>query len=116
MNEEIRQTVEVAKDPTSYGFLTYAWVIALSAWGGAVRFFRKVKAGEMNLKQAALTFVGEVLTSAFAGVMTFYACEVSELAPLTTAIFVGVAGHMGARALEPIETLFKRWFGSGREF
>lgn len=114
MSEEIRQTVEAAKDPASYGILTYAWVIGLSAWGGTVRFIRKVKAGEMNLKQAAFAFVGEVIVSGFAGVMTFYACEVSDLDRLTTAIFVGVAGHMGARALEPIEMLFKRWFG-GKE-
>lgn len=114
MNEEIRQTVEAAKDPSSYSALTYAWVVALAAWGGTVRFIRKVKAGQMNLKQATLTFVGEVITSGFAGVITFYACEVTELAPLTTAIFVGIAGHMGARALEPIENIYKRWFG-GKE-
>lgn len=111
MNEEIRQAAEAAKDPTSYSLLTYAWVVALSAWGGMVRFIRKVKAGEMSLKQASLTLAGEIVTSAFAGVVTFYACEANDVAPLMTAVLVGVAGHMGGRALEPVEQLFKRWFG-----
>lgn len=112
MQEEIRQTVEAVKDPTSYGILTYAWVILLSAWGGTVRFIRKVKAGEMDLRQAFLSFLAEIVTSGFAGVITFYACEVSNLSPLKTAIFVGIAGHMGARALEPLEALYRKWFGS----
>ena len=111
MNEEIRQAAEAAKDPTSYSLLTYAWVVALSAWGGMVRFIRKVKAGEMSLKQASLTLAGEIVTSAFAGVVTFYACEANGVAPLMTAVLVGVAGHMGGRALEPVEQLLKRWFG-----
>jgi hypothetical protein len=111
MNEEIRQTAHALKNPTSYGLITYAWVVALSAWGGTVRFIRKIKAGEMNLKQASLTFFGEVITSAFAGVITFYACEVGSLSQLATAIFVGVAGHMGGRALEPIESIYRHWFG-----
>lgn len=104
--------MEAAKDPTSYGVLTYAWVLLLSAWGGTVRFIRKVKAGEMCRKQAVLAFIAEILTSGFAGVITFYACEVTELSPLKTAIFVGIAGHMGARALEPLEALYKKWLGS----
>lgn len=111
MNEEIRQATEAVKDPTSYGLLTYAWVVVLSAWGGTVRFIRKVKAGEMSLKQAALTLTGEVITSAFAGVVTFYACEANGIPQLMTAVLVSVAGHMGGRALEPIEALYKRWFG-----
>lgn len=111
MNEEIRQVTEAAKDPTSYGLLTYAWVLALSAWGGTVRFIRKVKAGDMSLKQAATTLCGEIVTSAFAGVVTFYACEAQEVAPLMTAVLVSVAGHMGGRAIEPLEALYKRWTG-----
>ncbi|PFW62370.1 hypothetical protein COL27_30425, partial [Bacillus sp. AFS075960] len=98
-------------DPTSYGLITYAWVVALSAWGGTVRFIRKVKAGEMSLKQAVKSLVGEVLTSAFAGVLTFYLAEAAGVSPLWTAVLVGIAGHMGGRSLEHIEAVFKRWTG-----
>lgn len=33
------------KDPTTYGVITYVLVAALAAWGGLVRFYRKVKLG-----------------------------------------------------------------------
>ncbi len=110
MNDELRQAAEAAKDPTSYSLLTYGWVVLLSAWGGAVRFIRKVKAGDMTMKQAALTLASEIVTSSFAGVVTFYACEAVNTPPLYTAMLVGVAGHMGGRALDPLERLYKRWF------
>jgi len=85
--------------------------MVLSAWGGLVRFIRKVKAGDMSWKQAALTLAGEITTSAFAGVMTFYACEANHAPQLMTAVLVGVAGHMGGRALEPLEAIYRRWIG-----
>lgn len=116
MNEEIRQAAEaVSKDPTSYSLITYAWVVALSAWGGTVRFIRKVRAGEMSLKQAAKSLIGEVLTSAFAGVLTFYLAEATNVTPLWTAVLVGVAGHMGGRSIEHIEMIFKRWNGGSEQ-
>jgi len=115
MSEEIRQAAEAAKDPTSYGLLTYGWVMVLSAWGGLVRFIRKVKAGDMSWKQAALTLTGELSTSAFAGVVTFYACEANGVPQLSTAVLVAVAGHMGGRALEPLEALYRRWAGKGND-
>ena len=115
MNEELRQAAEAAKDPTSYSLLTYCWVIALSAWGGAVRFIRKVKAGDMTLKQAVLTVAGEIVISSFAGVLTFYGCEAMSVQPLYTAMLVGVAGHMGGRALDPLEQAYRRWAGRGKD-
>lgn len=114
MNDEIRQVAESVKGPASYGLVTYAWVVVLSAWGGTVRFIRKVKAGEMSAKQATLTLLGELVTSVFAGVVTFYACEANAVSPLWTAVLVSVAGHMGGKALEPLEAVFKRWSG-GKE-
>jgi len=115
MNEEIRQVADVAKDPTSFSLLTYGWVIALSAWGGTVRFIRKVRAGHMSIKQAAFTLIGEIVTSSFAGVVTFYLCQATEIPGLWTAVTVGVAGHMGGRALEPLEGLYRRWLTGNKD-
>lgn len=109
MNEEIRQATEAAQSPASYGFLTYGWVLALSAWGGTVRFIRMVKAGNMTLKQAIKVWIGELITSAFAGVMTFYLAEAAGFSQLWTAVLVGIAGHMGAKALEPLEVMYRRF-------
>lgn len=112
MNEEIQQVAEAAKNPTSYSLLTYSWVFALAAWGGTVRFIRKVKAGDMSPRQAMKVWVGELVTSGFAGVMTFYLAEAAGLAPLWTAVLVGIAGHMGAKSLEPLEAVYRRWAGT----
>lgn len=98
------------KDPTTYGLLTYAWVLLLSAWGGVVNFLRKRKAGvtrPFNLAE----MVGEIVTSAFAGLVTFYLCESSGVDPLVTAAMVGVSGHMGGRAIFLAEAWVEAKFG-----
>lgn len=97
------------KSPESYHWLTYAWVFGLSALGGAVSFIRKVREGRARAFNIT-EFVGELFTSAFAGVLTFYLCEWSNFAPLATAAFVGIAGHMGSRALFQIEGFFETKF------
>ncbi len=92
------------KDPTTYAAITYLWVVVLSCLGGVVNFSRKVKGGHtrpFNLPE----FFGEVLTSGFAGVLTFYLCEWAGVAQLLTAALVGISGHMGSRAI----FLFEKW-------
>lgn len=92
------------KDPTSYSFLTYGWVFALAMLGGFVSFMRKLQNGHVRAFNVA-EFVGEIMTSAFAGVLTFWLCEHAMLSPLVTAALVGVSGHMGSRAI----FLFEDW-------
>lgn len=94
------------KDPSNYSALTYLWVFGLSAWGGIVSFLRKVRNGDAH-KFSFVELVGEIFTSAFAGVITFYLCEAAAFAPLWTAVLVGVSGHMGTRAIFHLETIFK---------
>ena len=94
------------KDPTNYSIFTYMWVFGLSAWGGIVSFFRKVREGSSN-KFSFVELVGEIATSAFAGLITFYLCEASGFSQLWTAVLVGVSGHMGTRALFHMESFFK---------
>lgn len=97
------------KDPTTYSALTYAWVFILSTWGGIVEFMRKRKAGvarPFNLSE----LVGELLTSAFAGMLTFLFCEAGSIHPLITAAFVGISGHMGSRALFMMEKILEAKF------
>jgi len=95
------------KDPTSYGFITYGWVFALSILGGAASFFGKVKSGVARWFNIA-EFMGELFISAFAGVVTFYLCEWSGFSPLLTAVLVAVAGHMGTRAIFVLERFFEQ--------
>ena len=82
----------------------------LSAWGGVVSFLGKVRTGAarpFNLVE----FVGELTTSAFSGLLTFWGCEAAEIDPLWTAVLVGISGHMGARTLYQIELLVQRRLG-----
>jgi len=92
------------KDPTSYSLLTYLWVFGLSSLGGFISFMNKLKKGHARAFNIA-EFMGEIATSAFAGVLTFWMCENANISPLVTAAFVGVSGHMGSRAI----LLFEEW-------
>jgi hypothetical protein len=101
------------KDPTSYTLLTYAWVTVLSAWGGLVNFLGRVKSGEARAFNF-IELIGELFTSAFAGVLTFWMCEASGMNGLVTAALVGISGHMGSRAILELERLAQsRFNGKG---
>ena len=97
------------KDPTSYSLLTYAWVFALAMLGGIVSFLRKLQQGHARVFNIA-EFIGELCTSAFAGVITFWLCENAALSPLLTAAMVGISGHMGSRGIFMIEDWLKEKF------
>jgi CHASE2 domain-containing sensor protein len=99
--------VERAKDPTTYSWLTYAWVIAWSVLGGLVSWYGKIKAGQARPFNLA-ELVGEISTSAFAGISTFYVCEWGAVDPLLSAVFIGIAGHMGTRFIFFAEKMLER--------
>jgi len=100
------------KDPTTYSLVTYAWVFFLSAWGGFINFWGKVKRGDARFLNIT-ELIGELMTSAFAGIMTFYLCEAASIDALLTAAMVGISGHMGSRAIfmfeKWLEDRIKRW-------
>jgi hypothetical protein len=90
------------KDPTTYAALTYLWVILLSAWGGVVSFIAKVKKGDVRACNF-IELIGEILTVCFAGVLTFWFAEATNLNPLITSALVGISGHMGSREIYAME-------------
>jgi len=98
-----------AKDPTSYSLITYTWVFLLAILGGVVNFVRKLQSGHARAFNI-IEFIGEIVTSAFAGVITFWLCENAGMSPLMTAAFVGVSGHMGSRAIFMAENWLKSKF------
>lgn len=97
------------KDPTSYSVLTYAWVFGLAILGGVVSFMRKLQAGHAKVFNI-VEFVGEIVTSAFAGVIAFWLCENAGFSPLATASIVGVCGHMGSRTIFLLEGWLAKQF------
>lgn len=95
------------KDPLNYSIVTYGWVILVSMWGGVASFLRKYKEGVVRPFNFT-EMVGELLTSAFIGVITFWLCEWSGTPPLLSAAMIGISGHMGSRGLYQLE----RWVTS----
>lgn len=100
---------ELAKDPSSYSWIAYAWVIGLSIWGGVVSYLRKINTGLLH-KWSITELVGEIVTSALMGVITFWICEWAEVHPLLSAAFIAVSGHMGSRGLFMLENQLRKRF------
>ena len=99
----------IEKDPLMFSFATYAWVLLLSCWGGVAGYIRKIRMG--LVPRFSLTeLVGELFTSGFVGVITFYLCESSQIDPLISAALVGISGHMGSRAIFTIEKFLQNKF------
>jgi len=106
----MQEPLDQLKDPTTYSWITYSWVLFLSMLGGFVSFARKTKSG-YSKPWGVAEFIGELATSAFAGLVTFYLCEAGKLSPLLTAALVGISGHMGSRAIYQFEIIMRKRFG-----
>jgi len=74
-----------------------------------VGYLKKVNLG-LTQRFSFTELIGEIATSGFVGVLTFYLCEEAGFSQLVTAAFVGITGHMGSRAIFHIETYLKNKF------
>lgn len=106
--------IDSARGVTDYSILTYAWVIALSMWGGVVSFVQKVRAGKVRPFNV-VELVGELVVSAFVGILTFWICESAALPELASAACVGISSHMGTRGLFRLEQWMSRRLGLATE-
>jgi hypothetical protein len=100
------------KDPSTWSAITWVMVIALAVLGGIVNFHRKVAQGIARRWNFA-ELLGELATSAFAGLLTALLCQYSQLSLTLTAALCGIAGHMGGRAIFHLEHFFEARFPSG---
>lgn len=108
MSRAAEAATDAIKDPLSYPLKWYGLVLGVSVFGGFVAWFRRVKRGEL-LNVHIRELIGELATSAFAGLLTFWVCESMGVPLIVTAPMAGVAGHMGGRAIDMLEThLLKR--------
>lgn len=99
----------LARDPFGYSLKTYGLMLGVSILGGLVSFSAKVRRGEVH-KLSAMQLIGEISTSAFAGLLTFWFCEWLGISQLITASLVGIAGHLGAKGIAIAEDAAKRKF------
>ena len=97
----------IDKDPFGYSVVTYVWVLLLAIWGGVVHFIQRLKRGEAQAHNI-VELIGEVVISAFVGVVTFYLCELSNFPQILTAALVAISGHMGTRALFVFERAIEK--------
>lgn len=98
------------RDPLSTPLRQYGFMLATALLGGLVSWVAKVRKGEIaawNLMQ----LVGELCTSAFAGLMCFWLCQAAGLQIAWTVPLVGIAGHMGTRAIALFEDFAERRWG-----
>lgn len=98
-----------AKGPLDYSLKQYGFILAIALLGGLVSWSARVRKGEVkawSLQQ----LIGELSTSAFAGLLAFWICEWSGAPALLGAALIGIAGHMGTRAINAFETFaLRRW-------
>ncbi len=99
-----------AKGPLDYSLKQYGFTLAVALLGGLVSWLAKVRRGDAQLWNV-MQLVGELCTSAFAGLLAFWLCEWSSAPPLMTAALTGIAGHMGTRAISVFEEFAQKRFG-----
>lgn len=98
------------RDPLQVPLKQYGLMLAIAVLGGLVSWYAKVRRGELapwNVMQ----LTGELCTSAFAGLLAFWVCEYMGVPPTLQAALVGVAGHMGTRAISAFEDFAQRKWG-----
>lgn len=103
------------KGPLDYSLKQYGFTLAIALLGGLVSWLTKVRRGDAaawNLMQ----LIGELATSAFAGLLAFWICEWSGAPALLGAALIGISGHMGTRAIQAFETFaLRRWGVAGEQ-
>jgi hypothetical protein len=102
--------IETTKGLADYTMFTWAWVLAMSMWGGLVSFVQKVRAGKVRAFNF-IEMIGELAVSAFVGVLTFLIAEQANTPELVTAALVGISSHMGTRGLFRLEQFLTKYLG-----
>jgi len=100
---------QTSRNPLSYSLREYGLILAIAMLGGFVRWYNAVRRGESAAYDLRI-LVGELFTSAFMGILTFWACEAVGVQPLITAALAGMAGHAGVSGLLWAERVLKRFF------
>lgn len=90
------------RNPLDYPLKQYGLILGVALLAGFASWYAKVRKGEIPL-WSVYHLIGELATSALAGLLCFWLCEWAGLAPLLTAPLTGLAGHMGVRAITMLE-------------
>jgi hypothetical protein len=89
--------------------LPWAWVAFVSLLGGIASFLQKMKTGHVRAWNFT-EFVGEITAAGLTGIITANLCDAASTSPAMKYALVGIASHMGSRALFKLEALFTAKF------
>ncbi len=104
-----RAAIEAAKDSGPFSMKNLVptmWMVAIAMIGGAVNFYQKVKSGKARSINVT-ELIGEMVTSAFAGLVCFWICKSYGVNEYLTTAGVAISGHMAARAIFLIEQIIE---------
>lgn len=93
--------------PTSYDLITYAGVILLAIWGGAINYYSRWIQQDRRRRFSVTELFGELATSGLAGILLFWLLEYMNTPPLLTASLIGISGHMSSRTLFLMERMLQ---------
>ena len=93
--------------------LPYLSTLFLSCWGGIVSHIQRLRIHKSRFNWKDLTF--DLVISSFAGLLTHFFCEYSNVGGSMSAILIAVSGHMGTRAIASFEKMRDRIFGVTEE-
>lgn len=97
------------RSPLHVPLAEYGLMLGVAILGGLVSWIRKVRAGELapwSLSQ----LIGEMVIAAFAGLLTFWACDWAGLPTTVTACLTGISGMAGSKGLVLAEQAAEMWF------
>ena len=89
--------------------LPYLSTLFLSCWGGIVSYIQRLRIKSAKFSWRELSF--DLLISSFAGLLTHFFCEYSNVSGSMSAILIAISGHMGTRAIASFEKMRDRIFG-----
>lgn len=75
------------------GWMAYVGIVALSLWGGVVRFLQSKETFSWRSLMAQLS------SSSFAGLMVYFGCQYANLNGPLTGAACGMASYMGTPAI-----------------
>lgn len=100
--DDVKQVVTLDGPFELKSLVPTLWMVFVAVSGGLVSFYHKMKTGKVRAFNFT-EFVGEIATSAVAGMVTYWLCKSFGVNEYATAAGVAIAGHMGARILFILE-------------
>lgn len=74
------------------------WMVMIASISGCLSFYHKVRDGKSRAFNIT-ELIGEIVTSAIVGLVTYWLCKGLDVNEYLTAAGVAITGHMGARAI-----------------